>query len=330
MKATTVINLCLMAGLAGWAWWEHRTVEDLRGQLAMLKETAAGLEKAARLKVSLAAGAEVDPKGPRGLGDLVPEAKAEPEAAPEAEQKAPPGGPAGMMDGMMAEMQRTPEARSAMRAQMRVQLENEYRDLFDEMGLDEATADAVLGLLSDRTIAQMESVTAAGGDEKDREAMAAKVKAETAKAEAALRGKLGSQYGNFERFEKSAPERQQLKLVKAAFRDKGIEFDEATESKLMDTMYEVRSGWNFEHDFSDPDPSRIDPTALNEEAMNRYVEENAKMQAAVEEKVQGMLSAEQFEAFRAAQRQQQEMMQMRLRMSRGMFGGGERKAPQGD
>lgn len=324
MKATTVINLCLMAGLAGWAWWEHRTVEDLRSQLAMLRETAAGLEKAARLKVSLAAGAEVDPKGPRGLGDLVPEAKDEPEAAPEAEQKAPPGGAA----GMMAEMMRTPEARSAMRAQMRVQLENEYRDLFDEMGLDEATADAVLGLLSDRTIAQMESVTAAGGDGKDREAMAAKVKAETAKADAALREKLGSGYATFERFERSAPERQQLKLVKAAFRDKGIDFDEATESKLMDTMYEVRSGWNFEHDFSDP--SRIDPMALNEEAMNRYVEENAKMQAAVEEKVQGLLSAEQFEAFQAAQRQQQEMMQMGLRMSRGMFGGGERKAPQGD
>jgi hypothetical protein len=229
---------------------------------------------------------------------------------------------------MMAEMMRTPEARSAMRAQMRVQLENEYRDLFDEMGLDEKTADAVLGLLSDRTMAQMESVTAAGGDAKEREAMAAKVKAETAKADTALREKLGSGYATFERFERSAPERQQLKLVKAAFRDKGIDFDEATESKLMDTMYEVRSGWNFEHDFSDP--SRIDPTALNEEAMNRYVEENAKMQAAVEEKVQGILSAEQFEAFRAAQRQQQEMMQMGLRMSRGMFGGGERKAPQGD
>jgi hypothetical protein len=154
------------------------------------------------------------------------------------------------------------------------------------------------------------------------------VKAETAKADTALREKLGSGYATFERFERSAPERQQLKLVKAAFRDKGIDFDEATESKLMDTMYEVRSGWNFEHDFSDP--SRIDPTALNEEAMNRYVEENAKMQAAVEEKVQGILSAEQFEAFQAAQRQQQEMMQMGLRMSRGMFGGGERKAPQGD
>jgi hypothetical protein len=324
MKATTFVHVCLVVGLAGWAWWEHREAEELRRQLALAKETASGLEKAARLKVSLTTGAEVDPKGPRGLGDLVPPDKA-PGAPAEGEEKKP-----SLVDptSMMAEMLRTPEGRDALRAQLRAQLENECRDLFDQMGLDEAASDAVMKIMSDRALVQVESVAAAAGDPAAKAAASEKLKAETAKADAALREALGANYATFERFEKSAPERQQLKLVKGAFKDKGIAFDESTESKLMDTMYDVRSGWKFEHDFSDP--AKIDPSSLNEEAMDRYVDENARMQAAVEEKVQGFLTAEQFEAFRAAQRQQQEMLQMGLRMSRGMFGGPRPKAPQGD
>ena len=112
-------------------------------------------------------------------------------------------------------------------------------------------------------------------------------------------------------------------MVKSAFKDKGLDFDEATEAKLMDSLYETRSNWKFEHDYSNP--ANLSPDSLNEEALNRYAEENAKMQESVDTKVREFLSPEQFDAFRAAQKQQQEMMQLGLKMSRGMFGGAQQQ-----
>ena len=320
MKATTSLSLVLIAGLSGWALWEHSQNVQKDLKIAALNETVSALEKAARLKVSLAAGTEVDPKGPRGLGDLVPP-DAPPDSSPDkSKDKAPDASPG----GVMAEMMKNPAARDALKAQTRAQLENEYRDLFDSLGLDETTADAVMKLIADRAFAQMDSAFAmSSGSPEEKAAAGAALKAESDKAEAALKEKLGANYASFEKFEKSAPERQQLKMVKSAFKDKGLDFDEATEAKLMDSLYETRSNWKFEHDYSNP--ANLSPDSLNEEALNRYAEENAKMQESVETKVREFLSPEQFDAFRAAQKQQQEMMQLGLKMSRGMFGGAQQQ-----
>ena len=320
MKATTTLSLVLIAGLSGWALWEHSRNLQKDLKIAALNETVSALEKAARLKVSLAAGSEIDPKGPRGLGDLVPP-DAPPDSSPDkSKDKAPDASPG----GVMAEMMKNPAARDALKAQTRAQLENEYRDLFDSLGLDEATSDAVMKLITDRAFAQMDSAFAmSSGSPEEKAAAAATLKAESDKAEAALKEKLGPNYASFEKFEKSAPERQQLKMVKSAFKDKGLDFDEATEAKLMDSLYETRSNWKFEHDYSNP--ANLSPDSLNEEALNRYAEENAKMQESVETKVREFLSPEQFDAFRAAQKQQQEMMQLGLKMSRGMFGGAQQQ-----
>jgi hypothetical protein len=320
VKATTSLSLVLIAGLSGWALWEHSQNVQKDLKIAALNETVSALEKAARLKVSLAAGTEVDPKGPRGLGDLVPP-DAPPDSSPDkSKDKAPDASPG----GVMAEMMKNPAARDALKAQTRAQLENEYRDLFDSLGLDEATADAVMKLITDRAFAQMDSAFAmSSGSPEEKAAAATALKAESDKAEAALKEKLGANYASFEKFEKSAPERQQLKMVKSAFKDKGLDFDEATEAKLMDSLYETRSNWKFEHDYSNP--ANLSPDSLNEEALNRYAEENAKMQEAVETKVREFLSPEQFDAFRSAQKQQQEMMQLGLKMSRGMFGGAQQQ-----
>jgi hypothetical protein len=320
VKATTSLSLVLIAGLSGWALWEHSQNLQKDLKIAALNETVSALEKAARLKVSLAAGSEVDPKGPRGLGDVVPP-DASPDSSPDkSKDKAPDASPG----GVMAEMMKNPAARDALKAQTRAQLENEYRDLFDSLGLDEATSDAIMKIVTDRAFAQMDSTFAmSSGSPEEKAAASAALKADTDKAEAALKEKLGPNYASFEKFEKSAPERQQLKMVKSAFKDKGLDFDEATEAKLMDSLYETRSSWKFEHDYSDP--SNLSPESLNDEALNRYAEENAKMQEAVEGKVRSFLSPEQFDAFRSAQKQQQEMMQLGLKMSRGMFGGAQQQ-----
>ena len=315
MKATVALSLAIISGLGIFAAWQHDLIARQNTKIESLNNTVDALQKAARLKVSLAAGTEVDPKGPRGLGDLVPP-DTSPDSSPDkSKDKAPDASPG----GVMAEMMKNPAARDALKAQTRAQLENEYRDLFDSLGLDETTTDAVMKLIADRAFAQMDSAFAmSSGSPEEKAAAAATLKAESAKAEAALKEKLGPNYASFEKFEKSAPERQQLKMVKSAFKDKGLDFDEATEAKLMDSLYETRSNWKFEHDYSNP--ANLSPDSLNEEALNRYAEENAKMQESVESKVREFLSPEQLDAFRSAQKQQQEMMQLGLKMSRGMFG----------
>lgn len=320
MKATVALSLVIISGLGIFAAWQHQRIVAMETKIESLNNTLDALQKAARLKVSLAAGTEVDPKGPRGLGDLVPP-DASPDSAPDkSKDKAPDASPG----GVMAEMMKNPAARDALKAQTRAQLENEYRDLFDSLGLDEATSDAVMKLITDRAFAQMDSAFAmSSGSPEEKAAAAAALKADTDKAEAALKEKLGPNYASFEKFEKSAPERQQLKMVKSAFKDKGLDFDETTEAKLMDSLYETRSNWKFEHDYSDP--ANLSPESLNDEALNRYAEENAKMQESVETKVREFLSPEQFDAFRSAQKQQQEMMQLGLKMSRGMFGGAQQQ-----
>ena len=321
MNAPSFLALALIAGLGSWALWEHRANDSLRAEIAALKDTVSRLEKTARLKVSLATGTEVDASGPRGLGDIAPDTS--PADTPEA---AVPGKPkASEPADVMAQMLRNPAAREAMKVQTRAQLESEYADLFAQMGLDEATSDAVMKLVADRALAQMDAALAMGGkaDDESRKAAAAAIKDSQEKTEKSLREKLGDKYATLERFEKSAPERQQLKLVRAAFKDKGIAFDEATESKLMDTMYGVRSGWKFDHDFSNP--ASLTPDSLTDGAMDSYLEQSAKMNEAVLSEVKNFLSAEQFEAFRTAQQQQQEMMQMGMKMSRGIFGGGQKK-----
>jgi hypothetical protein len=315
VKATVALSLAIISGLGIFAAWQHDLIARQNTKIESLNNTVDALQKAARLKVSLAAGTEVDPKGPRGLGDLVPP-DTSPDSSPDkSKDKAPDASPG----GVMAEMMKNPAARDALKAQTRAQLENEYRDLFDSLGLDETTTDAVMKLIADRAFAQMDSAFAmSSGSPEEKAAAAATLKAESAKAEAALKEKLGPNYASFEKFEKSAPERQQLKMVKSAFKDKGLDFDEATEAKLMDSLYETRSNWKFEHDYSNP--ANLSPDSLNEEALNRYAEENAKMQESVESKVREFLSPEQLDAFRSAQKQQQEMMQLGLKMSRGMFG----------
>ncbi len=320
MKATVVLSLAIISGLGIFAAWQHRRIVLMQTRIESLYNTVDALEKAARLKVSLAAGSEVDPKGPRGLGDIAPP-DASPDSAPDkSKDKAPDASPG----GVMAEMMKNPAARDALKAQTRAQLENEYRDLFDSLGLDEATSDAIMKIVTDRAFAQMDSTFAmSSGSPEEKAAAAAALKADTDKAEAALKEKLGPNYASFEKFEKSAPERQQLKMVKSAFKDKGLDFDETTEAKLMDSLYETRSNWKFEHDYSNP--ANLSPDSLNEEALNRYAEENAKMQESVESKVREFLSPEQLDAFRSAQKQQQEMMQLGLKMSRGMFGGAQQQ-----
>ena len=324
MKALTFLLFLTAAGLGSWAVWEHLENTRLETEVAALSKERDALAKTARIKTGLLAGMEVKGDGPAGLTDklkdlgipLEPEEKkAKPKAKAPGEKET-----ADVLPDMMKRM-RDPAMRDILRAQTGAQIELQYRDLFDLLGLDEAKREKVTALLKERMSAQMDvGLKAMDKDLKpeERKAAAAELAKLSADLDAKLKESLGDDYGKFERFESSAPEREQLKLLNSMLKDKGLTMDEPTETKLMDAMYDERKAFKFDMDLSDP--TRADPAALSQENLDRYLTQNAVLQQKIQDRAKGILGDEQFAQFVKSQENQQQMMQMGLEMFRKMSG----------
>jgi hypothetical protein len=154
--------------------------------------------------------------------------------------------------------------------------------------------------------------------EDERKAAAARLAESTKDAEAKLKETLGSNYDQFERFERSAPEREQLRMFHSMLKDKGLAMDEATETKLMDAMFNERQGFKFDHDLTDM--TRVTPDNLSEATVDRYLEQNAILQQQVLAKVKEILSAEQYALFVKTQENQQQMAQVGIEWLRQITG----------
>lgn len=326
MKALTFLLFLTSAGLGGWAFWEHLERTRLEKEVAELAKERDALARTARLKTSLLAGMEVKGDGPTGLLDKLKDLgiPLEPEDKKEEKPKGKTPGEkdtAGALPDMM-KMMRDPAMRDMVRAQTGAQIELQYRDLFDVMGLDDGKREKVLGLLKDRLSAQMDLGFKIPDKEmtgEQRKAAAADLEKATADVNARLKESLGDEYGKFERFEKSAPEREQLKLLNSMLKDKGLVLDEATETKLMDAMYNEREAFKFEEDLSGA--AKLAPEAISREQMDRYLAQNAELQQKIQQRAKEILSAEQHEQFVKSQENQQQMMQLGLEMMRKMSGG---------
>ncbi len=334
MKALTFLLFLAAAGLGGWGMWEHLERTRLAGEVAELVKERDTLAKTARLKTGLLAGMEVKGDGPTGLTDKlkdlgIPLEEEDKESA-KPKGKAPgekDTAAAGALSEMM-KMMRDPAMRDVLRAQTGAQLDMQYRDLFDNLDLDEGKREKVMELLKERLSAQMDIGFKATDKEltaEQRKEAAAAMEKTTAELNGKLKEALGDDYGKFERFEKSAPEREQLKLLNSMLKDKGLVLDEATETKLMDAMYNERQAFKFEADFSDA--SKLEPDAVSREQMDRYLAQNAELQQKIQQRAKEILSAEQQELFVKSQENQQQMMQLGLEMFRKMSG--EETAPGG-
>lgn len=329
MKALTFLLFLAAAGLGGWAFYEHLERTRLEKEVAELSSERDALAKTARLKTSLVAGMEVKSDGPGGLTDKLKDLgiPLEPEEKKKEKSKGKTPGEkdtAAVPD--MMKMMRDPAMRDMLRAQTGAQLELQYRDLFDMLGLDDGKREKVLGLLKDRLSAQMDlgfKMPDKSLTDEQRQAAAAGLEKTTADLTDQLKEALGDEYGKFERFEKSAPEREQLKLLNSMLKDKGLTLDEATETKLMDAMFNEREAFKFEMDLSGP--AKLAPDAISRENMDRYLAQNAELQQKIQQRAKEILSAEQHEQFVKSQENQQQMMQLGVEMMRKMSG--EETAP---
>lgn len=330
MKALVFLLSLACAGLGGlslWQWLEHSRMQE---ELAKLKEENASISKMARAKASKLGSVDIKSKGPTGLEGIVPledEGLKDPSRTKPEKPGAKPGVKLSDIKDGLADMMKNKDAQELIKAQTGAQLELQYRDLFDDMKLDPAKRDAVLAILKNRTSAQMEDsfvLMDKSATPEAKKAATDRLTAATAEAQAKLKEALGEEaYQTFDRYEKSQPEREHLKLLNSMLKDKNLALDEAAESKLMDAMYNERVNFKYDADLSNP--RTVSPDALSDESVDRFVEQNTTYQQQVQAKVKDILTPEQFEVFVQSQKSQTEALRMGLQLLRGTDGGADGK-----
>jgi hypothetical protein len=330
MKALAFLLFLASVVLGGWAWWERSERMAAESELAAMTLEKNRFEKSAKEsigdRIALASGGAIKASGPTGileqLKDLGIRMEDEDGKKPGSDLKEPGEKSAPPEAGDMAKLLRDPAVRQAMRARADAQLELIYGDYFKKLGLDETKRDALLAILKERQGTQTDlglSVFDKKQSPAERKAIAEKLSRSAKEAGSKLREMLGKDYAAFEQFEKSAPEREQMAFFSSMLKEKNIALDEAGEKKILDVVFQERQAFKFDHDLSDV--KALQPEALTEAAVDRYMEQNAKLQQQVQAKVKPLLSAEQYDIFLKAQENQQQTAQMQLEWLRQLAGG---------
>jgi hypothetical protein len=217
-----------------------------------------------------------------------------------------------------------PKMRDVMKSQARMGIDMMYRDLYDLLDLPEPQRSQFEKLINEKATAGMEAAFAMMGGDKspeERKAAAEEVKKLVDETDTKIKDLLGQEdYDKVKRYEDSQMERMQLKTFTGMLTSKDLSLDEATESKLMDAMFQERTKFPFASDYIDqqnPDISRFTP-----ENTERFNEEYTQLNDRIAKRAESILSPQQFEVFRESQTQQVNMIKMQMEMGARMFGGG--------
>ena len=172
------------------------------------------------------------------------------------------------------EMMKDPAMRDLIMKQMEVQLQMQYGDLFDHMELDDDTRAALSSLLLKK---QMDFIDVEREDGKiDVDSIADKA----ADYDADIRKLIGEEnYTDFELFEKSATERQQLSSYRAILKEQGLELSFETEQALMGIMYEESNAPENSSLFASNEGDELQPSSEFVLAYQRDVHERIRSRA---------------------------------------------------
>ncbi|CAN5298784.1 hypothetical protein BH23VER1_BH23VER1_19460 [soil metagenome] len=249
-------------------------------------------------------------------------------SAEDAVAAAPPeegsGGGGGAMSAL-AGMMDNPVMREQIKQQLKGQIGATFGQLFEGQGFSPVEVAALSEVLLERQLALTEASMGAmsGGGLKDKEkrdALSAEIKAVTERYDEELKALLGdAKFDEFQRFEKTQVERQQIDSLRSQLAGTEHPLSEAAEQQLMDAMWEVREdprfgkgkGGNMDEVMAGkaiPD----DPAAM--------VTAFSEMQAAVRDRAGAFLVPEQVEALETNQKAFLDMMEMGLKMSAEMMG----------
>jgi hypothetical protein len=314
MSRFTIPLFAICLAFAGWAVWERIQNAELNRRVAELEDAAKG-PGIPEMKSTPGTATSTDKKIKAIAADTAAAGK----------ETVKPGGEGKSMADGLVKMMEDPKMRDAFKAQARMGIDMVYRDLFDLLNLQEPKRSELEKLISEKAAAGMEIGFSMLGTKKTPEeikAASAELVAKNKEMDNKIKALLGEEdFNKVQRYEDSTNERMQLKTFSGMLASKNLEIDEATESRLMDAMYDERKNFPFASEFSsqhNPNMGRF--TADN---MTRFGEEYGQMSESVVNRAAGILTAPQLEVFKESQTQMATMVQMHIEMAGKMFGPGE-------
>jgi hypothetical protein len=213
-----------------------------------------------------------------------------------------------------------------MSTQLKTMISGQYRDLFDQLGLDEATRTQVEELLASR-MGQGQSIgmkLMSGADKAAMTEASKELKKERAEIDEKLKTALGPEkYETLNRYDDSQPERQSLTMLKARLGsgDRALNADQ--EQQLMNLMYKTRKDAKYDHNYGDQ--RSFEPEMMETEAITKYQGQSAATNEKVLSESAAFLNPDQVEALRDHQKNMKQMESMGLEMLKTLSGSGDAK-----
>ncbi len=326
MNKLAPVFLLLAVALGTFAFYEQHEAATLRARVAELEaaaateRTAASTATAQLEKMQEQAGSQkavIEQLESRNK-ELVSN-PATPSAAPEGESGAKSEGGGGFMNGI-AKMFSDPKMKDVMRSQQAAQVNLMYGSLAQDLGLAPDVARQVLALLGDRQADMAaKGMEAMGKDGKD---MAAAGKESGAVKKAyddqikALIGEDG--FKKFGEYEQSIGDRMALDQMQRQLAAAGTALEPAQQKSVLEIMKEERTRTKTPS-ATTTDQSEAAKLMQDDASIDRWLVSQQDMNRRVLDRARGVLNADQFVAFEAAQKSFLDMQKMGVQMSREMF-----------
>lgn len=328
LVVVTIVALAF-AGLymkeAGKGMEARAAAETLRRRVGELETSAAEQEtKSAALRTELTQSWDEGSAKDRQIAQLkaasAAPARAGGAAGQTADRKANPF-------SALAKVFDDPAMKEAMVAQQKAalgpMLEKNYSSLFAELGLnaDETAALKELILKKHMAGAEMGMAMFTEGGATPAE-LAQKVKTANEAADAEIRTFLGDErFARMQSYERTLADRMAISGFKDQLgANRGLSPDQ--EQRLIAAMTQERHNFRFTTNLGDPGQMGANPSMLNEENVNRFMEEMDQLNQRFVGQAQGILTPEQLEAFQRHLTQQQNLQRMGMQMGARLFGGG--------
>jgi hypothetical protein len=231
----------------------------------------------------------------------------------------------------VAKMFKDPKMKEVMRNQQSMGIRMMYGDLSKELGLSQAQTDKVMELLLDRQMGAsekaMDAVDGAQSDPAKMEQAGADADKTVANYDEQLKALLGPEgMTKLNEYERTAGDRMAIQQFTNSFNSAGQPLDDNQRAGLLQIMKEER----MKTPAGPLEPGNKNVSAAMRsmqtgEGLEQALENQRQLQQRVYARAHTVLTPDQMITLESAQKQQIQMQEMGVKMSKAMFGGGDKE-----
>jgi len=201
-----------------------------------------------------------------------------------------------------------------------------YEDLINDLNLTGEEKEYFMDLLMFRQMTNMDAgMKMMGGNLSDEEKkeLTDQIKEANELVKTEMKDFLNDEddYSEFEFFEKTQGERMMLSQAEATLNGTDNAFSDETYRELLEMMHDEKKNFDFNSDLQDESNMNMSPERFSPQNIQSFVDDKGRLNETIFNKAQGILTAEQLEAFKDAVKMTADMQQAQMEMMSQMFGG---------